>query len=138
MDQTNKVMTPTEFVLWLNGATSMVDGPPSAEQWAKMQEKLFPIIAKMMTDKLLDKADDAVKLHELQQKVYQEQVARNQLLIQQMRNQQQLTYTTNTPWPTAQDPLGQNVHRTGQIQLHTGAVSISPNAFTVCSGNFPG
>lgn len=89
-----KVMTPTEFVLWLNGATSMVDGPPSAEQWAKMQEKLFPIIAKMMTDKLLDKADDAVKLQELQKKVYLEQEARNKLLIQQLHNRQQMTYTT--------------------------------------------
>lgn len=90
----DKVMTPTEFVLWLNGATSMVDGPPSAEQWAKMQEKLFPIIAKMMTDKLLDKADDAVKMQELKQKMDQEQQLRNQLLMEQIRNQRQMTYTT--------------------------------------------
>lgn len=90
----DKVMTPTEFVLWLNGATSMVDGPPSAEQWAKMQEKLHPIIAKMMTDKLLDKADDAVKMQELQRKYQQEQLVKNQLLMEQIRSQRQMTYTT--------------------------------------------
>ena len=96
MDQNKEVMTPTEFVLWLNGATSMVDGPPSAEQWANMQEKLFPIIAKMMTDKLLDKADDAVKLQELKRKMEQEQLIRNQQLLQHLRNQKQMTYTTAT------------------------------------------
>lgn len=93
MDQNKEVMTPTEFVLWLNGATSMVDGPPSAEQWAKMQEKLSPIIAKMMTDKLLDKADDAVKLQELKRKMDQDQMIRNQILIQQARKQQYMPYT---------------------------------------------
>lgn len=94
MDQNKEVMTPTEFVLWLNGATSMVDGPPSAEQWAKMQEKLFPIIAKMMTDKLLDKADDAVKMQELKRKMDQDQMIRNQMLMEQIRSQRQMTYTT--------------------------------------------
>lgn len=89
----DKVMTPTEFVLWLNGATSMVDGPPSAEQWAKMQEKLHPIIAKMMTDKLLDKADEQVKMKEMYYKIEQERMMLNKKLMEQLRNQQPI-YTT--------------------------------------------
>lgn len=94
----DKIMTPTEFVLWLNGATSMVDGPPSAEQWAKMQEKLHPIIAKMMTDKLLDKADEQIKMKELYYKIEQDRMMQSkllmeQLLMEQLRNKQ-TTYTT--------------------------------------------
>lgn len=61
----SEVMTPTEFVLWLNGAISMLKGPPSTEQWTKVQENLHPIIAKMMAEKLMGTAEEvrASKIH---------------------------------------------------------------------------
>lgn len=96
-------MTPTEFVLWLNGATSMMEGPPSAEQWTKMQENLHPIIAKMMAEKLMGSAEEITR-HRMQQAEIDALKAKHAAERQHMMNmltKQTMTYTTNTPnWPT--------------------------------------
>ena len=55
--------TPTEFVLWLNGATGLLgDEAPSPEQWARIQEKLGEAIGKITADRLLERADEQIKL----------------------------------------------------------------------------
>lgn len=126
MDHNKEVMTPTEFVLWLNGATSMVDGPPSAEQWAKMQENLHPIIAKMMADKLMGSAEEVMrrKAQEAEIAVLKAKLAAEKQQIMDMITRHTGTYTYAPDW--SNHPLGQNVHRSGQISLHTGGVSVAP------------
>ena len=46
-------MTPTEFVLWLNGALGVMDDTPTPEQMTKIREKLGETIGKITTDRLL-------------------------------------------------------------------------------------
>lgn len=48
-------MTPTEFVLWLNGASGLLDEgeAPSPEQWARIREKLGEAIGQITADRLL-------------------------------------------------------------------------------------
>lgn len=55
--------TPTEFVLWLNGASGVM-GPdgPNGEQWARIQEKLGEAIGKITADRLLERADEQIKV----------------------------------------------------------------------------
>ena len=55
-------MTPTEFVLWFNGATGVIgeDGP-TPEQWAVVREKLGEAIGKITADRLLERAEESVR-----------------------------------------------------------------------------
>lgn len=57
------MITPTEFVLWLNGASGVM-GPdgPNGEQWTRIQEKLGEAIGKITADRLLERADEQIKL----------------------------------------------------------------------------
>lgn len=74
--------TPTEFVLWLNGASGVM-GPdgPNGEQWARIQEKLGEAIGKITADRLLERADEQIK-------VDQERLEKD-LKVQAMREQAQ-------------------------------------------------
>lgn len=54
-------MTPTEFVLWLNGALGVMDDAPTGEQMAKIRDKLGEAIGKITADRLLERADEQVK-----------------------------------------------------------------------------
>lgn len=53
--------TPTEFVLWLNGALGVMDDTPTPEQMTKIREKLGETIGKITADRLLERADEQVK-----------------------------------------------------------------------------
>jgi len=59
-----KQISQTEFILWLNGATSMLDGPPTEEQWKKIRENLDVVVGGIVASKLLDEADTLVKRNE--------------------------------------------------------------------------
>ena len=54
-------MTPTEFVLWLNGALGVMGDTPTPEQMAKIRDKLGEAIGKITADRLLERADEQVK-----------------------------------------------------------------------------
>lgn len=54
--------TPTEFVLWLNGALGVMDDTPTPEQMAKIREKMSEAIGKITADRLLERADEQIKL----------------------------------------------------------------------------
>lgn len=54
--------TPTEFVLWLNGALGVMDDTPTPEQMAKIREKISEAIGKITADRLLERADEQIKL----------------------------------------------------------------------------
>lgn len=54
-------MTPTEFVLWLNGALGVMDDTPTPEQMAKVRDKLGEAIGKITADRLLERADEQVR-----------------------------------------------------------------------------
>ena len=63
-------MTPIEFALWLNGATGVMgDEPPTAEQWARVQEKLNECVGQLVANRLLEEAEDVYK-----RKAYQVQL----------------------------------------------------------------
>lgn len=54
--------TPTEFVLWLNGALGVMDDTPTPEQMVKIREKMSEAIGKITADRLLERADEQIKL----------------------------------------------------------------------------
>ena len=54
-------MTPTEFVLWLNGALGVMGDTPTPEQMAKVRDKLGEAIGKITADRLPERADEQVK-----------------------------------------------------------------------------
>ena len=56
--------TPTEFTLWLNGATDFVDGMPSPEQWMQVKEKLTEAMGYLAKQRLLERADGLVRMEE--------------------------------------------------------------------------
>lgn len=107
-------MTPLEFVLWLNGAAGVVgEQPPTAEQWAKMHEKLDEVVGGIVASRLLEEAEGLAKKRE-EQRIAAEQMfgIRKVQLEQQARMAQayaqqldELTYktlaaTTSTAVPT--------------------------------------
>lgn len=96
-------MTPTEFVLWLNGATSMLEGPPSAEQWTKMQENLHPIIAKMMAEKLMGNAEEVTrnKAHEAELKAARDRYDKDRQRLMDMINKQVVAKGSWDPYTNA-------------------------------------
>ena len=112
-------MTPTEFVLWLNGATSMLEGPPSAEQWTKMQENLHPIIAKMMAEKLMGNAEEVTrnKAHAAELKVARDRYDKDRQHLMDMINKQ---VVAKSNW----DPYSQTTAR--DLGTVTTATQIAP------------
>lgn len=62
-------MTPTEFVLWLNGAMGVMGDTPTPEQMVKIREQLGEVIGKITADRLLDayaaKANECSQMAEI-------------------------------------------------------------------------
>ena len=52
--------TPTEFVLWLNGATGVMGDSPTPEQWEAIKEKLNESLGFLAAKKLLERAEDQI------------------------------------------------------------------------------
>lgn len=52
--------TPTEFVLWLNGAAGVMGEAPTPEQWEAIKEKLNESLGFLAAKKLLERAEDQV------------------------------------------------------------------------------
>jgi hypothetical protein len=50
--------TPTEFVLWLNGAVSVMNDYPTPDQWAAIKRKLNESVGFLATSKLMERAED--------------------------------------------------------------------------------
>ena len=71
-------MTPTEFTLWLNGASEIVgDEPPTPAQWAAMREKLGITVGKIVASRLLEQAEEAIKLRD-RLDLYKDKVSQHQ------------------------------------------------------------
>ena len=90
--------TPTEFVLWLNGATGVMGDSPTPEQWEAIKEKLNESLGFLAAKKLLERAEDQiVRDRELEAKRKEEmEMAKmkaqfaQQIAEQQMRAQQKM------------------------------------------------
>ena len=52
--------TPTEFVLWLNGAAGVMGEAPTPEQWAAIKEKMNESLGFLAAKKLLERAEDQI------------------------------------------------------------------------------
>lgn len=52
--------TPTEFVLWLNGAADVMGEAPTPEQWGAIREKLNESLGFLAAKKLLERAEEQV------------------------------------------------------------------------------
>ena len=80
--------TPTEFTLWLNGATDFVDGVPSPEQWMQVKEKLTEAMGYLAKQRLLERADGLVRMEEEMAKREAFAKAAMDLKIREMQAQQ--------------------------------------------------
>jgi hypothetical protein len=54
--------TPTEFVLWLNGAVDVMGDYPTPEQWRIIKEKLNESVGFIAAKKLLERAEDQLQI----------------------------------------------------------------------------
>jgi len=52
--------TPTEFVLWLNGAAGVMGEAPTPEQWEAIKEKMGESLGFLAAKKLLERAEDQI------------------------------------------------------------------------------
>lgn len=52
--------TPTEFVLWLNGAAGVMGEAPTPEQWGAIKEKMNESLGFLAAKKLLERAEDQI------------------------------------------------------------------------------
>lgn len=52
--------TPTEFVLWLNGAAGVMGDAPTPEQWETIKEKMGESLGFLAAKKLLERAEDQI------------------------------------------------------------------------------
>ena len=52
--------TPTEFVLWLNGAAGVMGEAPTPEQWEAIKEKMNESLGFLAAKKLLERAEDQI------------------------------------------------------------------------------
>ena len=61
--------TPTEFVLWLNGAAGVMGEAPTPEQWEAIKEKMNESLGFLAAKRLLERAEDqAVREREIELK----------------------------------------------------------------------
>ena len=88
--------TPTEFILWLNGATGVMGDSPTPEQWEAIKEKLNESLGFLAAKKLLERAEDQIvrdreleakRKEEMEMAKMQAQFAK-QLVDEQLRAQQ--------------------------------------------------
>lgn len=52
--------TPTEFVLWLNGAAGVMGEAPTPEQWEAIKEKMNESLGFLAAKKLLERAEEQI------------------------------------------------------------------------------
>ncbi len=52
--------TPTEFVLWPNGAAGVMGDAPTPEQWVVIKEKMGESLGFLAAKKLLERAEEQV------------------------------------------------------------------------------
>lgn len=83
-------MTPTEFVLWLNGALGVMGDTPTPEQMAKIRDKLGEAIGKITADRLLERADEQVK-RDKERARKEEEMAKAKAQMQAMLSQRLAT-----------------------------------------------
>lgn len=50
--------TPTEFVLWLNGAAGVMGEAPTPEQWGVIKEKMNESLGFLAAKKLLERVEE--------------------------------------------------------------------------------
>lgn len=68
-------MKPVEFILWMNGATGVMgDELPTPEQWAAIKEKLGEAVGGIVSTKLLERAEEVMRIEDIQKKRYAEQM----------------------------------------------------------------
>lgn len=121
--------TPTEFTLWLNGATDFVDGVPSPEQWMQVKEKLTEAMGYLAKQRLLERADGLVRMDKemAKREFYAEQAM--DLRIREMQAQQHPAYSGVLLGGTAKeqiyrDPIAQaEITIGGQAQAASGFMS---------------
>lgn len=81
-------MKPVEFILWMNGATGVMgDEPPTPEQWAAIKEKLGEAVGGIVSNRLLEKAEEVMRNEEREQKQYAEKM---RLEMEMRRTQNEL------------------------------------------------
>lgn len=103
-------MTPTEFTLWLNGATDVVDGVPSPEQWMQIKEKLTEAMGHLAKRRLLERAEDLARSDEEMAKREAFAKAAMDLKIREMQNETIDEYQRRMGYPN----IGVGIAR-GQI-----------------------
>ena len=62
--------TPTEFVLWLNGAAGVMGEAPTPEQWEAIKEKMNESLGFLAAKKLLERAEDQIVRDRDSEKLY--------------------------------------------------------------------
>ena len=62
--------TPTEFVLWLNGAAGVMGEAPTPEQWEAIKEKMNESLGFLAAKKLLERAEDQIVRDRDREKMY--------------------------------------------------------------------
>lgn len=95
-------MKPVEFILWMNGATGVMgDEPPTPEQWAAIKDKLGEAVGGIVSSKLLERAEEAMRNEEREKKQYAEQMRLELEERDRYHNNQsdpRATYRNNFPW----------------------------------------
>lgn len=103
--------TPVEFALWLNGYLEGTGPELTAEQTAKIKEKLDLIVAKIVADKLMQHAENKVRQEE-ERKKREADLTAHQLevhaLIEQMKARQAAEYTSTQYFGVSVSPLTNN------------------------------
>jgi len=80
--------TPTEFVLWLNGAAGVMGEAPTPEQWEAIKEKMNESLGFLAAKKLLERAEDQiVRDREIEAKRKEEAQMAKSMFDSQLRQQ---------------------------------------------------
>lgn len=123
-------MTPTEFTLWLNGATDVVDGVPSPEQWLQIKEKLSEAMGHLAKRRLLERAEDLARSDEEMAKREAFAKAAMDLKIREMQNETIAEYQRRTLYRGYGGPAVEGVAR-GEIYgaaVPPGGILVAPQA----------
>lgn len=107
-------MTPTEFAIWLNGATDVVDGVPSPEQWMQIKEKLAEAMGHLAKRRLLERAEDLARSDEEMSKREAFAKAAMDLKIRQMQSETIDEYQRRMGYPNIGGGVVEGIAR-GQI-----------------------
>lgn len=123
-------MTPTEFTLWLNGATDVVDGVPSPEQWLQIKEKLSEAMGHLAKRRLLERADELARTEEEMSKREAFAKAAMDLKIREMQNETIAEYQRRTRYRGYGDPVIEGIAREEifGVAAPSGGILVAPQA----------